>query len=126
MKRLIELHFFAENKTFTLNVFTNKLNLDLYYCVLKMPESELISKNLEELGEELLSITTSAAWLATGKRRATCGDIIKYKDKYYGFVMNPSDPPMPNILLEEVHHMINIRQLVLVKLYEKEKVYGKL
>lgn len=126
--RYTKLFFFAADKIFNLDIFTRRFDLkEYYYCVVDMPEIEFMSKTIPELGEEVVHMTTTAAWLSTGKRRVTYGDIIQYRDKFYGFVPNLTDKDIKDglsALFGEIYHMPNVRPLLLVKIHEKETVYG--
>jgi len=124
-----KLYFFTAAKTFINNMLEDGFNPDLYYCVFSAPEIELMSKDLPATGEELLYLTTSASWLATGRRKAACGDVIYYKNAYYGYVRNDDDIAIQQNLLNmfgksNIYQLPKVRPLVLVKLKEKESVYG--
>lgn len=120
------LFYFAENQKFKLDVFTQAFNAALYYCVLEIPEVEMISKSLAQMGEEVLLMTASAHWL-TLKRKATYGDILQYRNNYYGYIMN-SDTNT-SVALEryfnlKIYQLPHIQPLALVQIREREKVYG--
>jgi len=89
-----------------------KFSPEWYYLVRQMPLAEMLGRDIGELADELIVMTSSAPWRSQQRRPIMCGDII----------CNGRDPWM-YVKLEDIDEHVN--QLTLLKLKSWPK-YGLL
>lgn len=108
--RAITLLFLASDFPYRIADYTqDKWETARYYVVQQMPLAEMLGTTPRQMMEELIFMTTTAAWASLERRTMRCGDIICHARTPFVLTHAEDSPDVVSLKLWPAYGLLELR-----------------